>query len=245
MFVDRIEVHNPGLLPLGVTPANILHQAVHRNQHLAKIFYDLKIMEREGSGYDRIYQILVSGGKRLPVVKERDDRVIVTVYGRVINPEIVRLMDKVSQDYQLTQKELISLGVIAQHNALLGSDLRKIFALRDTSELDSWLGRLPDEKIILSRGRTKGTEYFVNPELLRKVGFKGKTTLRQIEDHRLRELILADLKKYPKSSVSEVHERIGKEIPIRKIQRQLYRMFAEGLVTKVGRLRHTRYSCAK
>ena len=35
---DRLEVHSPGLLPIGVTPRNILHTSSKRNPHLAKVF---------------------------------------------------------------------------------------------------------------------------------------------------------------------------------------------------------------
>ena len=42
---DRLEVVNPGLLPLGVTPQNVLHTTVRRNEHLARLFHDLKLME--------------------------------------------------------------------------------------------------------------------------------------------------------------------------------------------------------
>ncbi|MDI6803779.1 MAG: ATP-binding protein [Bacteroidota bacterium] len=241
LYTDRLEVHNPGLLPLGVTPKNILHQSVRRNEHLAKVFYDLKLMEREGSGYDRIYQILISDGKQLPVVEEKYDRVIVTVYGKIFNAESLRLMDKVSKDYQLKQKELITLGVIAQHSSLSANELSKILALKKLEEVRAWLGQLTNNKLVLSKGKTKGMQYFVNPELLRKIGYKGKTTLKQIESPRLRELILADLKTYPRSSVGEIHERIGKEIPVRKIQTQLYQMLEEKLITKAGKLRYTKY----
>ncbi|MGQ9644274.1 MAG: ATP-binding protein, partial [Ignavibacterium sp.] len=78
-YHDRLEIHNPGLLPIGVTPKNILHQSVRRNEHLSKIFYDLNLMEREGSGYDKIYEILLSEAKQIPIVEEKDDRVVVTV----------------------------------------------------------------------------------------------------------------------------------------------------------------------
>ena len=47
---DRIEVVNPGALPLGVTPQNILHKTVKRNEHFANLCYALRMMEREGSG---------------------------------------------------------------------------------------------------------------------------------------------------------------------------------------------------
>jgi ATP-dependent DNA helicase RecG len=46
LYIDRLEVHNPGLLPVGVSPQNILHRSVQRNAHLAKVFYDLKLMEK-------------------------------------------------------------------------------------------------------------------------------------------------------------------------------------------------------
>ncbi len=49
---DRLEVANPGRLPLGVTPRNILHASRRRNDGLARVFHDLKLMEREGSGFD-------------------------------------------------------------------------------------------------------------------------------------------------------------------------------------------------
>jgi ATP-dependent DNA helicase RecG len=113
------------------------------------------------------------------------------------------------------------------------------------AELRAWLGRLLEYKLVLSKGKTKGTQYYVNPELLRKLGYKGKTTLKQIETHRLRELILADLKTYPKSSVGEIHERIGKEIPRRKVQQELYQMFEDKLIGKAGVRKHTRYSRSK
>ncbi len=38
---DRLEVVNPGRLPLGVTPKNILHASRRRNEGLARVFHDL------------------------------------------------------------------------------------------------------------------------------------------------------------------------------------------------------------
>jgi ATP-dependent DNA helicase RecG len=63
---DRLEITNPGQLPLGVTPQNVLHTTVRRNEHLARLFHDLKLMEREGSGFDRVYEVLLSQGRPAP-----------------------------------------------------------------------------------------------------------------------------------------------------------------------------------
>ncbi len=95
-FPDYIEIHNPGLLPLGVTPNNILHQSVRRNEHLSKVFYDLNLMEREGGGYDKIYEILVSEAKQLPIVEEKDDRVIVSVFNTLINKDIIQIIENIT-----------------------------------------------------------------------------------------------------------------------------------------------------
>jgi ATP-dependent DNA helicase RecG len=51
---ERLEVVNPGRLPLGVTPRNILHASRRRNEGLARVFHDLGLMEKEGSGFDQM-----------------------------------------------------------------------------------------------------------------------------------------------------------------------------------------------
>lgn len=242
VFHDRLEIHSPGRLPFGVTPQNILGQSIRRNEHLCRIFYDLGLMEKEGSGYDLIYSRLLSSGKPIPSVNDNNDRVTVIIKKQFINVQTVRLMDKADQEFNLRQKEIISLGLIAQHESLSAMEISKLLNQNDDQGLRNWLGRLPSTGIILSRGKTKGKQYYVNPDYLRKLNFKGKTTLKTIEDYRLEELITKDLTKYPKSSVSEIQERIGKEIPVRKIQSTCYKLVDDGLLKKEGTRRWTKYS---
>ncbi|MBK8348466.1 MAG: hypothetical protein IPL08_12895 [Saprospiraceae bacterium] len=52
----------------------------------------------------------------------------------------------------------------------------------------------------------------MNPDFIRKINFKGKTNLKNIEDHRLEELIFKDVSSYPNSGFGEIHQRIGNEI---------------------------------
>jgi ATP-dependent DNA helicase RecG len=241
LFPDRLEIHNPGRLPYGVTPQNILSQSVRRNEHLSKVFYDLNLMEREGSGYDLVYELLLGSGKPLPLVEEGDDRVTVTVRKQIISKEVVKLMDKANQEYQLKQKEIIALGLIAQHSSLTSIQLSKILNQKDETGLRNWLGRLIELELVQSKGKTKGTEYFVNPDYLRKLNFKGKTDLKKIEPHRLQELIYQDVSTYPMSSIGEVHQRIGTEIPYRKIKTQLYQMVESGKLQATGKLKGRKY----
>ncbi len=245
LFPDRLQIVNPGLLPLGVTPQNILHVTVRRNEGLARVFHDLKLMEREGSGYDKLYEILLSQGKQPPEPVEGPDRVEVTVRKRILNPLIIDFIDKADRRFQLRQKEKICLGLIVQHESLAANQLTHFLELRDASHLHPWLDRLLAWEVVKSRGRTRGTVYFVDPVLLRTLDFKGSTTLKGIEEHRLHELILRDLEIYREASISEIHGRIGEEIPRRLLKNQLRKMVATGEVGKKGKLRHTRYLWTK
>jgi len=245
LYPNRLEIHNPGLFPLGITTENILHKTIRRNEHLAKVFYDLKLMEREGSGYDKMYEILLGNGKELPIPNEGDDSISVTVKKRITKNEIVSFIYRVNSEYQLRQKELICLGLIAQHTSLSAIEFSSLLNLPGQNAIRDWMGRLIDLEIIKSKGKTKGTVYFVNPELLRKTKFKGKTNLKKIEDHRLRELIYQDLNTYPKSAISDIHNRIGKEISKRRIKFQLDQMKENEEVISQGEKRWCRYSINK
>lgn len=241
LYHDRLEIHNPGRLPIGVTPENILHKTVKRNEHLAKVFYDLKLMEREGSGYDRMYEILLSNGKQVPVPSEGEDRVTVTIKKHIAKPEVVKLVSRANDEFQLRQKEIICLGLIAQHGSLSSIEFSKVLNLPQQNAIRDWLGRLSELELILSTGKTKGVEYFVNPEFLRRLDFKGKTNLKKIENHRLKELIYQDISAYPNSSIGEIHQRIGIEIPYRKIKTQLYQMAESGEIQTSGKLKGRKY----
>ena len=238
---DRLEVHNPGLLPLGVTPRNILHTTVKRNELLAKVFYDLKLMEREGSGYDRIYVTLLTSGRPAPLVSEGNDRVSVVIQRRIVRPEVVDFLAKADQHFNLTQRERIVLGTIAQNESLTGVEIVRRLELQGAHALRPWLGRLSQLGLVKVRGRSRGAEYLVEPELLRRLDFKGFTSLRRIEEHRLRELILCDIEIYHEVSKTEIQRRIGPEIPSWRVRRALRELRAEGAILARGERKARRY----
>ena len=242
IFPDRLDIHSPGRLPFGVTPKNILSQSIRRNEHLSKIFYDLGLMEKEGSGYDLVYAKLLGSGKPLPIVKETDERVTVIVKKQFVSKEVVRLMDKASNEFSLKQKELISLGLLAQQQSYTALEISNILNQNEEVGLRNWLGRLMDLELVVKTGKGKGTQYAVNPEFIRKINFKGKTNLKNIEDYRLEELIYKDLTAYPNSGFGEIHQRIGMEINKHKVRRLLKQMVDNGQLKSEGVKKWTRYS---
>lgn len=238
---DRLEVVNPGPLPLGVTPQNVLHTSVRRNEHLARLFHDLKLMEREGSGFDKIYEVLLSQGRPAPEIIETHDRVQVTIRRRILKPEVIDFIAKADQTYQLTQRERIALGLLTQQDSLTARELVTALELATTEALQAWLKRLLEWGLIKSTGRTQATRYFVDPALLRNLQFASETTLKRIEPHRLAALVLVDLERYPKSAISDIHQRIGDEIHPKQIKRALEELTAKGNVRFEGDKRWRRY----
>lgn len=243
---DYLEIHNPGRFPLGVTPTNILHQTVRRNDHLAKVFYDLKLMEREGSGYDRIYEAQLAHAKPLPEPREDDDRVVVKVSRTILKPEILDFLANADQRLNLRLRERIALGLIAQHGSLTALEFSRILDLPGESRLREWLGSLVERGIVLSKGKTRATTYTIQPDFLRTAGFSGATTLRSIEPHRLRELLLTDLSTHSPglespSSILQIHSRIGSEIRRKHLKDVLDQMRADGIIQKMGGGRYSSY----
>jgi ATP-dependent DNA helicase RecG len=238
---DRLQVVNPGLLPLGVTPDNILHTTVRRNEGLARVFHDLGLMEREGSGFDRMYEVLLSQGRRPPALREGPDRVEVVVKRRVLNDAVVDFMTKTDRSYQLSQRQRITLGLLAQHDGLTARELADELHLEAIESLRPWLDALLELGLVAQTGRTKGTRYYVDPKLMRSLDFPHETTLTRIEPHRLEALIIEDLRRHPRSSRGDIHGRIGREIPVSRIQRAVRKLIGEGRLEFEGERRWTRY----
>ena len=237
-----IEVVNPGRLPYGVTPENILHKTKKRNPNYANLMRALKYMDVEGSGYDKMYEILLQQGKKVPVVVEGDDYVSVKVYRRIHNTQVLELMDFSDKHYQLRQKQKICLGLIAMHESVTAKELEELLELDNSDALRPWLQPLIKQGLVISsKVRSRGVEYRVNSTLLRNAEFKGATTLKRIEDYRLKELIIEDLKLYKEAKLSEIRERIGSEISVKRIKTQLLKLEEEGIVGRRGSTRWTTY----
>jgi ATP-dependent DNA helicase RecG len=241
---ESLAVINPGRLPLGVTPRNILHASRRRNEGLARVFHDLGLMEREGSGFDLIYDRLLSQGRPAPVPEEGVDSVKVTIQRRIVKPEVMRLLTEADERFQLTQRERITLGILAQSEGMTARELGAVLETTGAEELALWLGRLQTFSLVQSSGRTQGTRYFVDPELLRGAALKVPTTLLRIEPHRLLELVREDLRRYPRSKIGEISARIGPELNRSQLKRALAELVGRSVVVLEGQRNGARYRLA-
>jgi ATP-dependent DNA helicase RecG len=85
LFRNRIEWSNPGGLPEGVTPENILRKQHSRNPVIQSILYEAGYVEALGQGLDTVVAVLQREGLangNNPSFEDLGDTFIVTIHGR-------------------------------------------------------------------------------------------------------------------------------------------------------------------
>lgn len=80
LFDDRLEVENPGLLPFGLTLADLpLGVSKLRNRVIGRVFHELGLVEQWGSGVQRMFAACRDAGLAAPVLEEVGIRFRVTL----------------------------------------------------------------------------------------------------------------------------------------------------------------------
>ena len=247
VYSDRLSISNPGGLPLGITPANILHKRHRRNPHMINVLHDLDLMEGEGSGYDMVYEKLLMDSKALPEIQSDFNEMQVTVFSGIIDESVVTLLDYVQKHFMLKQREIIVLGIVARHRKILATQLARELQLPEEGRLRDWgVSRLLEMDVLISQGTRKGTSYLVNPALLADSQANLRPSLKTLEPYALRALIEECLKEHPDSSITQIHSYFRKDIPRDEVRKMVYKMVREGKVTKLGTSKmNTTYSLAK
>lgn len=244
VFHDRMTITSPGGFPLGITKNNILHERHRRNPHLIQLLSHLKLMEGEGSGYDLVFEKLSRDAKPLPEIENEYTRVAVTVYAGSVNPDVISILDYIDKHFRLTQKEYITLGIVATEKKILSTQLSGKLQLNQEDKMRSWIGSLIDKGILVSQGIKKGTEYLLNPALFAQAKLDITPSLKTLEPYKIEALIIEDLKYNGKSKLSEIQERL-KEIPKSDIQKAVYRMVENDDLITEGAKRNRTYDLSK
>lgn len=233
VYPDKVIFTNPGGLPLGVTKDNILHERQRRNPHLIQTLHDLKLMEGEGSGYDLVFEKLSLDGKPFPEIESDFNKVKVTVSSQAIDEEAISVIDYVNKHFDLKQKEIIALGVVASRKKMLSTQLSTALQLNQEEKLKSWISGLLEKNIIINRGVRKGTEYLLNPEIFSNAKLNLTPSLKTIEPYKLEALIVEDLKHNGASKLSVIQERLSEVYP-EDVKRAVYKMTKNSILEKIG-----------
>jgi ATP-dependent DNA helicase RecG len=94
IFDDRIEIENPGLLATGLTIDDIILGISRiRNRVLSRVFHELHLIEKWGSGIQRMILACQEHGLPIPKFEEIGTRFRVTLYRRRIAPVLLDEID--------------------------------------------------------------------------------------------------------------------------------------------------------
>jgi ATP-dependent DNA helicase RecG len=119
-YRNRIEISNPGGLPGGITPENILHHPpVSRNPALVEALTRLRLVNRSNLGVRRMYQALLIEGKEPPIILDDGQSVRVTIRASDLSvPFRLFVAEEADQNRFLSVEHLLVLQYLMRHREI-------------------------------------------------------------------------------------------------------------------------------
>ena len=150
---DRLEIWSPGRLPHGIRLQDLLHShsSVLRNLGISTVLYDLELVERWGSGIQRMREACEEARVPPPAFSEGQG-FLVTFRADQFTLEYLR-----SQD--LNDRQIGIVLTVRDKGQITNSDIQKAFGVSKRQASDD-LAILESRRLIERRGTTgRGTRY--------------------------------------------------------------------------------------
>jgi ATP-dependent DNA helicase RecG len=157
IFDDRIEVRNPGGLPQGLTVDDLRkdHDSFPRNRLIADCFFFVKLIERWGTGTNRMIDLCVNHGLPEPEFEDKKISFVVRFNKFFITEDILgQLNDR--------QKEVIEF--LKENKRVTTSEYAKMFGITD-------------------RTARRDMNQMIDLGLIEKIGDSDKTTCYILSGH--------------------------------------------------------------
>lgn len=169
-----IEFESPGGFPQGVDATNFLRKTNARNPNIMDVLREIGFTEKAGSGFDKVFQALLSKGKDVPIPEETNHSLIFRVKAEITSEQLMQLAHqyatqtgtKMDMDYLLVMNQILLTKGCSFHyleNAPYISKLR----------LRHILTNLTENEFIETSGKTSGQKYILHVS-------KRKTTKEKI-----------------------------------------------------------------
>jgi ATP-dependent DNA helicase RecG len=184
-YQRRLVVENPGGLPLGVTPENIIDRQAPRNRLIMDILLKCGLVEKSGQGVDLMFDRSIRQGKHIPDFVGTDRyHVKLALYGQVQDERFLRFLERVGKETQLAfgTQDLLALDLIHREQAV-------------PEALQARLHRLVEQGIVERFGQGKGTRHILSRRFYVMTERKGVYTRKRGLDRATnKELLLKHIK---------------------------------------------------
>lgn len=204
---DHMLIANPGGLPVGITPENILvHEPKPRNPRLAEAFRRIGLVEQTGRGVDKIFMGQLRYGRPAPDYSRSDSEgVRVILRGGDASLEFSAFVFEQDQAGKFLQlDDLLVLNVLFFERRI---DLKRTAELiqKGENQARAVLERLHEGGLIEGRGEKRGRVYILSGSLYQQLKMQTEyMRAKGLDLHEMEKMILAFVKEHEKITRTEV-----------------------------------------
>jgi ATP-dependent DNA helicase RecG len=174
-FKGRLEISNPGGLPGGITPENILrHEPVPRNPALVDALTRLRLVNRSNLGVRRMYQALLMEGKEPPSILDEGNAVRVVFRASQLSvPFRMFVAEESDRGRLLSLEHLLIVQHLLRHPEIDTATAARI-TQQGESDAREVLTHMETALGYLERGGTgRGTYWMLRHDLHRRLSASG------------------------------------------------------------------------
>jgi ATP-dependent DNA helicase RecG len=168
IFDDHIEFYNPGRLPENITEKDLIantYTSTPRNKLVADVFRNMGMIEKYGSGIQRIINYFLDSGLPSPTFQNQSNGFLVTVYtdkNEDISEKVTnKVTDKVTDKVTNNQKMILQL--IAENSMVSTSEIATKLGISKRKVLEN-IKKLKEKNIVQRIGSPKAGHWKVCKE---------------------------------------------------------------------------------
>jgi ATP-dependent DNA helicase RecG len=209
----ELVVTSPGGFLANITPKNILRaEPISRNRTLAEAFEKLRLVERAGTGRQRIFVPLLSYGKRMPEYESDGTRVTLHIFDGSYDERMAKLVAQWrAKGREIDLDGLLILTYLRDHafiNTFSASELLQLPRSDVRRILDQFAH--PSTGILERRGRTAATTFHLTKAVAKDLlGKAAYTKTKGIAPIRYSEMVRVFMEDHGSITPRECRELLG------------------------------------